>query len=174
MSIKVIQTLPKLNPSSSVSVATTGIALKSGYLRVSTGATGAYVDIGVTPSATTSSFHIPAQSNQVFKERIARQTVIGITTGTSTIINFSENTGNPFNVNDYASIENAYPAGINTAHNIITATTPTSITINFDSSAITGVAYTIASVARSVKVAAIGAGNGTDVSICEVQITGTI
>lgn len=174
MSIKVIQTLSKQTPSSSVSVASTGIALKSGYLRVSTGATGAYVDIGVTPNATTSSFHIPAQNFQVFKERVARQVVIGITTGSSTVISFSENTGNPFNVGDYATIENAYPVAINTTHNQITAATPTSITISFDSSQITGVAYTTASVARSVKISSLAQNNSTDVSICEVQVTGVI
>ncbi len=174
MSLRVIQTFPKISPTSSVSVATTGIALRSGYIRVSVAATAAYVDIGNNPNATSGSFHVPAQTAQVFKERVARQVITGIITGTTTVLNFGENNGNPFTTNDFVTIENAYPVGINTLHNQVIATTDSSITINFNSSAITGIALTTASVARSIKVSALGQNGSADVSICEVQIAGTI
>lgn len=174
MSLRIVQTFPKLSPTSSVSVATTGIALRSGYLRVSVAATAAYVDVGNNPSATSSSFHIPAQNAQVFKERVARQVVAGIITGATTVIGFGENNGNPFTTNDYVAIENAYPAGINTVHSQVIATTDSSITINFNSSAITGVAFTTATVARTVRVSALGQNGSADVSVTEVQIAGTI
>lgn len=174
MSLRVVQTLSKLSPTSSVAVASTALALKSGYIRVSTASTAAYVDIGVTPVATQNSFHIPAQSAQVFKERVARQVISGITTGATTVITFKENAENPFATNDYVTIENAYPAGINTAHNLITNWTSSSITINFDSSSIIGVALTNSTLARSVKVSALGQNGSADVSIAEVQIAGTI
>ena len=174
MSLRIVQTFPKLSPTSSVSVATTGIALRSGYIRVSVAATAAYVDIGNSPVATSSSFHVPAQTSQVFKERVARQVIAGIVTGTTTFISFGENNGNPFTTNDYVAIENAYPVGINSVHSQVIATTDSSITINFNSTAFTGIALTTATVARTVRVSALGQNGSADVSVCEVQIAGTI
>lgn len=174
MSIRVVQTINKLNPSASVASTTGGIALKSGYIRISTGSTGAYVDLGGDPIATVNSFHIPGLSCEVIKQSTARQAISGITTGTSTIITFGENFGNPFTTSDYVTIENAFPSGINTTHNKVLSITDSSITINFNSSSITGVAVTGATVARSVKVSALGQGSPSDVSIAEVQIASSI
>lgn len=174
MSVRIVQTSTKLSPTT-VSVASTGIALKSGYIRVSTGSTAAYVDIGVNPVATTNSFQIPAQSAQVFKEKVSRQVISGILTGTATTITFAENAGNPFATNDYVTIENAFPVGLNTSHNLITNWTESSITINFNSTSFSGIALTNSTVARSVKVAALPQNAaGADVSIVEVQVTSSI
>jgi hypothetical protein len=175
MSVKIVQTINKLSPTSSVSVATTGIALRSGQIRVSTAATAAYIDIGVNPVATSSSFQIPASSWQVFKERVARIGIVGVTTGATTILSFNEGIGvNPFTTDDYVTIENAFPVGLNTSHNQVLAVSQTSITINYNSSSITGIALTIATAARSVKIAALGQNGGADVSITEVQIAGQV
>ena len=95
-----------------------------------------------------------------------------ITTNTTTVISFPENAGNPFLVGDYVTIENASPSGINTSHNVITAVTDSSITINFNISSLSGIAVTTATVARSVKVSAIGNGGTSGVNIVEVQTTG--
>jgi hypothetical protein len=169
MALKIVQTVNKLNPTASIASTSTGIALKSGYLRVSVGSTGAYVEIGNTPVVTVNSLHIPPANSEIIKERVARQVISGITTGTSTVITFGENAGNPFTTNDYVTIENAYPTGINTSHSQIISTTESSITISYNSSSIVGVAITGATVARSVKVAALGQGATSDVSITEVQ-----
>lgn len=169
MSFRIVQTVNRLTPTASIASTTGGIPLKSGYIRVSTGSTGAYVDINNDPIATVNSFHIPPASTEVLKQRVARQVVSGITTGASTVITFGENYGNPFTTSDYVTIENAYPSGINTSHSQVTATTDSSITINFNSSSVTGVAVTNATVARSVKVSALGEGGQTDLSIVEVQ-----
>ncbi len=169
MSFRIVQTVNRLTPTASIASTTGAITLKSGYIRVSTGATGAYIDISNDPVATVNSFHISPASSEVVKQRVARQVISGITTGTTTTISFGENFGNPFTTSDYVSIENAYPSGINTSHSQVTATTDSSITINFNSTAVTGIAVTNATVARSVKLSALGEGGQADVSIAEVQ-----
>ena len=181
MAYKIAQYVNPIAASASVATTSNGIALKSGYLRVSTATTGAYVDIGVTPVAATNTLFIPANTNVVLKDRVARAGVVAITTGTSTVLTLDSSTNNPFIVGDYVTIENGYPAGINSVHNLVTATTDISsywtgttnptITISFNSSSVTGVALTGTTAARSTKISALGAGGATNVSITEIQIT---
>lgn len=171
MALKIVQTYNQLTAGSGAATTTGGIALKTGYLRVSTAATAVYLDIGGDPVATINSFHIPTQRSEIIKERVARQRISGITTGTTTVIAFAENAGNPFLVGDYVTIENAHPAGINTTHNLVTATTDSSITISHNSSAITGIALTSATVARSIKISALGTVSAAPLSIAEIQIS---
>ena len=181
MSYKISQYVNPIAASASVATTSNGITLKSGYLRVSAATTGAYIDIGVAPVAATNTLLVPANTSVVLKDRVARSTIVGITTGTTTILTLDSSTNNPFNVGDYVTIENGSPAGINSVHSLVTATTDSSsywggtsiptITINFNSSSITGVAITAATAARSTKISALGAGGATSVSITEIQIT---
>ena len=107
--------------------------------------------------------------NEVLKERIAKQQIVGITTGTSTVITFDNNAGNPFLIGDYATIENAQPAGINTVHRLVTATTDSTVTLAANTSSIVGViTATGSTLSRSVKVSALAVSSATDVSITEV------
>lgn len=169
MAIKVVQTYSKLSPTASTASSSSPISLKSGYIRVSTAMTGAHVAIGTEPTATSSDFHLPPYSAEVIKERIARQKISGITTGTTTVIQFDNNAGNPFLISDYVSIENmSSPAGINTSHNSIVSMTDSSVTINFDSSSLTNVEVGSGSLSRSVKVSSLGSGGSADVFISEV------
>ena len=169
MAIKVVQNVNRITASAGAATTSDPIALKSGYLRVSTGLTSVYVETGGVPVATTNSFHIGPYGNEVLKERIARQRIVGITTGTSTVISFDENASNPFLLGDYVTIQNAQPAGINTEHKLITAISDESVTISHDSSSIVGViTVTNANLARSIKVSAITASGSQDVSITEI------
>jgi hypothetical protein len=169
MAIKVVQNVNRITANVSTATTSNPIALKSGYLRVSTGLTSIYVEIGSDPVATTNSFQISPYGNEVLKERIARQKIAGITTGTSTVILFDDNAGNPFLVGDYVTIQNAQPAGINTEHRLITATSNDSITISSNSSSIVGVITTTnANIARSVKVSVLAASDTQNVSITEI------
>jgi hypothetical protein len=182
VALKIVQDIASVAISTVGIITSSGIALKSGYLRL-TPNRDCHVAIGTSPVATTSSFMIAAGQTEILKERVARQQISGITTGTSTVITFGENLGNPFVVGDCLTIENAYPAGINTDHNIITAvsenfgTGQSTVTVNFNSTAITGVAVTNATASRSVKISAladssVGATGGSGVlNITEVQIT---
>jgi hypothetical protein len=169
MAIKIVQNVNRISPTVSVAATSNPIALKSGYIRVACASTAVYVETGGDPVATTNSFLISPFGNEVLKERIAKQQISGITTGTSTIITFDNNAGNPFLVGDYVTIENAQPAGINTVHRLITATTDASVTIAANTSSIVGViTATGATLSRSVKVSALAVGGSTDVSITEV------
>ena len=169
MAIKVVQKVNRITANVSTATTSNPIALKSGYLRVSTGLTSVYVEIDSEPVATTNSFQIVPYSNEVLKERLARQKIAGITTGTSTIVSFSENAGNPFLVGDYVTIQNAQPAGINTEHKLVTQVLNDSLTISHNSSSIVGVITTTnANIARSVKVSVLAASGTQDVSITEI------
>ena len=169
MAIKVVQKVNRITANVSTATTSNPIALKSGYLRVSTGLTSVYVEIDSEPVATTNSFQIGPYGNEVLKERLARQKIAGITTGTTTIVSFSENAGNPFLVGDYVTIQNAQPAGINTEHKLVTQVLNDSLTISHNSSSIVGVITTTnANIARSVKVSVIAADGSQNVSITEI------
>ena len=169
MAIKVVQKVNRITANVSTATTSNPIALKSGYLRVSTGLTSVYVEIDSEPVATINSFQIGPYGNEVLKERIARQKIAGITTGTTTIVSFSENAGNPFLVGDYVTIQNAQPAGINTEHKLVTQVLNDSLTISHNSSSIVGVITTTnANIARSVKVSVLAASDTQDVSITEI------
>jgi len=169
MAIKIIQTVPKISASPTSAGISIPITLKSGYIRVSTAVTSAHIVIGNNPTATEQDFHLPPHRSEVIKERIARQKIAGISTGTTTTIHFDSNAGNPFLAQDYVSIEDVTsPVGINTFHNNILSGTDSSITINFDSSSFENVEIGSGNVSRSVKVSALGSGGSSDVFIAEV------
>ena len=169
MAIKVVQKVNRITANVSTATTSNPIALKSGYLRVSTGSTSIYVEIDSEPVANINSFQIGPFGNEVLKERIARQKIAGITTGTSTIVSFSENAGNPFLVGDYVTIQNAQPAGINTEHKLVTQVLNDSLTISHNSSSIVGVITTTnANIARSVKVSVLASDGPQNVSITEI------
>jgi len=169
MAIKVVQNVNRITATVGSAVTSNPIALKSGYLRVSTGLTSVYVETGGTPEATVDSFHLGTYGNEVLKERIARQRIVGITTGASTVVLFDNNAGNPFLVGDYASIEGVTTAGINTEHKEVTAVYNDSLILDYDTSTVTGViTATGASIARSVKVSVLAATGEQPVSITEI------
>ena len=173
MAIKVVQKVNRITATAGAATTSNPIALKSGYLRVSTGLTSVYVEIDSEPVATVNSFHLGTYGNVVLKERIARQKIravpSGITTGTSTIVSFDNNAGNPFLVGDYVTIQNAQPSGINTEHKEVTAVYDDSVVIAHNSSSIVGVITTTnAILARSVKVSVLAASGSQDVSITEI------
>jgi hypothetical protein len=169
MAVKVVQNVNRISPTVSVAATSAPIALKSGYLRVACASTAVYVETGGDPVATVNSFLISPFGNEVLKERLAKQQIVGITTGASTTVTFDNNAGNPFLVGDYVTIENAQPAGINTVHRLITAATDSTVTIAANTSAIVGVITAAgATLSRSVKVSALALDNTTNVSITEV------
>lgn len=169
MAIKIVQNVNSVTAVVGSATTSNPIAIKSGYLRVSTGLTSIYVETGGDPIATSNSFHISPYASEVLKERIARQKIAGITTGTSTLISFDNNAGNPFLVGDFVTIQNAEPSGINTEHKLVTGITDGSVTISHNSSSIVGVITTTnANLARSVKVSVISESTSQNVSITEI------
>lgn len=168
MSFRIVQTVNSVSVSAGTTATSDPISLQSGYLRVSCGSTAAYIQISENPVATANDFMIVPNSSDVIKQRVARQWISGITTGTTTVLDFGENNGNPFAIGDYVTISGGYPAGINTTHSQVSAVTHSTLTLNYNSAAVTGIALTGAIVSRSVKVS-IFASSATNVSIAEVQ-----
>lgn len=167
MAFKVVQTVGVITAGSGTAVNTAAIPLKSGYLRIS--AQGNPATVSTTATATANDLYVAVGESVVLKERVARQQVTGITTGTTTTVTFGENYGNPFNVGDYVAIENGYPAGINTTFSQVTAVTQSSLTLSFNSASVTGVAVTGTTVARSIQLSAMGAGGSATMHVTEVQ-----
>ena len=169
MAIKVVQNVNRISPTVSTATTSNPIALKSGYIRVACASTAVYVETGGDPVATVNSFIISPFGNEVLKERLAKQQIVGITTGTSTVITFDNNAGNPFLVGDYVTIEGVTTAGINTEHKEVTAVYNDSLVLNHNTSSVTGViTATGASIARSVRVSVLAASGSQDVSITEI------
>ena len=173
-SSKIVQIVDTLSVTTGVSTSVP-IDLKSGQVRF-TPSVNCNIAFGNSPSATTNDFYIPVGETEVLKERVARQKISGITTGATTTVEFGQNSPNPFLVGEYVSIIGASPSGINTSYNLVTAvsenplTGVTKLTIDFNSSSVTGVTVTDAVLARSVKVSAKGSGSG-NLYITEVQVT---
>lgn len=170
MAVKIVQNVNRISASPGVAATSDPIALKSGYIRVSIASSGVgcYVAIGTNPVATVNDFHIGTYNAEVLKERLARQKIVGIQTGTTTTLVFDNNAGNPFLITDYVTIEGAPTAGINTTHRPIISLTDSSVTINFNSSSITSPNITGADLIRSVKVSAITPDTNLGVSVTEV------
>jgi len=174
MATKIIQdgNIPRIAPAVGVASTSIPIVLKSGYLRITVGSTsgiyGGHIKIGNDPVATQNDFHVTSYEVDVIKEIMKRQVIAGITTGSTTKLIFAQNSGNPFTVSDYVSIENAPTVGLNTTHKQILSLDDSSITIDFDSSSITSPNVTGWSVARSVKVSCLSFEPNTYFNISEV------
>ncbi len=174
--LKIVQLIDAVAPPNNGISTSSAINLETGYLRITSSNTNSYVavidgsQVGVS---SISSFLISQNTSEILKERIARQRISGITTGSTTTITFAENAGNPFQVNDHVSIINAQPAGINTNFNKVVSVTDSSVTILHDSSSVVGVITTDNAVlSRSIKIAVFGEGNNSRVHIAEVQVAG--
>jgi hypothetical protein len=174
MATKILQDniIPRVEPGVGIASTSVAIALKSGYLRITIGSTlatsGGFIAIGTNPVVTKNNFHVPSYSVDIIKDTMKRQSVVGVTTGTTTKLIFNTNSGNPFTTDDYVTVQNAPTAGINTIHNPIVSLDENSITIGYDSSSIVSPVVTGASVARSVKVACLTYDAGTFFNISEV------
>jgi hypothetical protein len=174
MATKIIQDtqIPRLAPSVGIAATTVPIALKTGYLRITIGSTtsssGGYIAIGTNPIATQDNYHVTSYSVDIIKEPMKRQSIAGITTGTTTRLIFDNNAANPFSITDFVTIENAPTIGLNTSHIPIVSLNDSSITINFNSSSITSPNISGATVAKSVKVSCLTYEPDTFFNIAEV------
>ena len=87
------------------SVQSSAIPQKTQYLRVVAVTAPAHVAIGTNPTATTANYYVVADRPEVISIGQARsQPVVGITTGTTTTIEFQEGTGSQFTVGDTVNL----------------------------------------------------------------------
>ena len=169
-----------------------GIAQQSDTLRVSlvgaSGMDGAHIKVGEMPTATTADYYlIKGESATINIHRPASQRVTGITTGSTTIIQFPEGTGTPFGVGSSVSItvtDQSYyddiikDASVTAVDNTagVGGAFGTRITLDADTSGIVTAVSGYATLRNSFKVSALAKGNAADVTGAlyyqQVQVTG--
>ena len=161
---------------------TTSFVVKSNALRiVAAGSTGAHVKIDSQPTATVFDYYSPAGGTATLAMTKASNRVIGITTGSSTIISFPEGTQCPFGVGDYITITGGTNADLNLRHVEVTSVDTTSsydgnfqtkCTVDYDSGTAGDFAGSDVTASLSLRLAArTDSGTGT-VHAQQVQITG--
>ena len=166
---------------SATSGLTTSFSVQSDTLRVVAVTAGAFVAIGTNPTASTTDYYIPAGSSATLALTKASNRVVGVTTGTTTIVTVPEGTQVPFAVGDYVSLTATGQSYYDFTHQrVLSIDTSagvdgyfsTRMTVNYNSSGIvTAFSATDASVVVSNKISAYGVGSGT-IYYQQVQITG--
>ena len=167
---------------SATSGLTTSFPVQSDVLRVVAVTAGAFVAIGTNPTATTADYYIPAGSSATLALTKASNRVVGVTTGTSTTINFAEGTQSPFGVGDYVSLTGASEALYNFNHvRVLSVNTSSSydgyhqtrIVVDYNSSGIlTAFSSKDATLRNSLRIAARTEGGAGTLYAQQVQISG--
>ena len=179
MAHRPVGTGSSFNFSAGAASTSSAFSVQSSVLRVVTVGAAAHIAIGGTPSATNSDYYVPSGETATLALTKAKNRVVGVTTGTTTIISVPEGTQVPFGVGDYVSLSGS------TYHNFIHQEVlsidtsagfdgyfQTRMTVNYDSSGIvTAFSASDASVTISNKVSAYGVGSGT-LYYQQVQIAG--
>ena len=87
------------------SVQSSALPQKTQYVRVVAVTEPAHIAIGTNPTATTADYYVVGNRPEVISIGQARsQPVVGITTGTTTTIEFQEGTGSQFTVGDTVNL----------------------------------------------------------------------
>ena len=169
-----------------------GIAQQAKSLRVTlvgaSGMDGAHIKTGTMPTATTADFYlVKGETATLNIDRPSSQRVTGITTGSTTIVQFPEGTGTPFGVGSSVSItvtdqsyyddiikDSSVTAVDNTAG--VGGAFATRITLDADTSGIVTAMSGYATLRNSFKVSALAKGNAASVTGAlyyqQVQVTG--
>ena len=156
-------------------------SVQSNVLRVVAVGGAAHVAIGTEPTANTSSYYVPANQSATLALTKASNRVVGIATGTTTVITVPEGTQVPFGVGDYVSLTALNQSYYDFTHAPVISVDnsagvggayQTKMTVSYNSSGIiTAFNPSDAEVRLSQKVSAYGAGSGT-LYFQQVQISG--
>jgi len=133
---------------STSSVQTSAIQQQSDTLRVVAESAGVYVTYGANPTATNENIYVPTQDDaKISLGPVSAQKVVNVTKGTSTIIDFPEGTGSPFDVGDTVSLTAPSQSAFDFTHQTVTGVNrsagvggyfDTRITISYNSSGVSG------------------------------------
>ena len=168
---------------SSNSAKSSAFAHKTDSIRLIAIGNDAYVSVGSEPTAGPTNFLVTVGEPEVISlGHVKSHGVAGITTGSTTIIDFPEGTGSPFEVGDYVSLTVTGQSDYDFSHKEVTAVNNTAnvdgffstrITVANDSSSGNPSTLTGTGVLRnSLKIAA-EARTGTGSIHCQqVQVTG--
>lgn len=152
-------------------------------LRVVAEGAGVHVAIGTLPVAVATDIYVPAEGGdeKISLGPVASQAVIGITTGTTTILDFPEGTGCPFGEGNAVSLTVDGQSYYDFEHKILSSINQTAgidgffatrVVVDHDSSGIvTAVNAPYAELRRSIKISLkTNAGTGT-AFIQQVQVS---
>ena len=167
---------------STTSAQSNEIAQQSDSVRVVAEGAGVHVAIGTNPTATVDNFYVPTtDATEISLGPVRSQRVIGVTTGTTTIIDFPEGTGSPFMIGDAVSLTVTGQSNFNFTHKIVTSIDTsagvsgyfsTRLTVDHNSSSVTDVFESVeATLRRSVKVACKTESGTGKVFIQQVQVS---
>jgi hypothetical protein len=155
--------------------------VQSNVLRVVAVGGAAFVSVGATPSATSADYYVPSGGTETLALTKASNRVVGVTTGTTTIVTVPEGTQVPFGVGDYVTLSASNQTYYNFTHQRVISVDTTSgvsgyhqtrMTIDYNSAGIiTAFSSADASVTASNKVSVFGSGSGT-LYYQQVQISG--
>lgn len=156
-------------------------SVQSNVLRVVAVGAAAHISVGSTPSATSSDYYVPSGGTATLALTKASNRVVGVTTGTTTVVIVPEGTQIPFGVDDYVTLTVNGQSYYNFTHQKVLSVDTTSnidgyfqkrMTINYNSSGIaTAFSSVDATISASNKVSAYGLGSGI-VYYQQVQISG--
>ena len=159
----------------------TAFSVQSDTLRIIAVGASAHVAIGASPTVATTDYYIPSGTAVTLALTKASNRVVGVTTGTSTILTFAEGTQAPFGVGDYISLTASGQSYYDFTHQRVASVDTSSgvggyfqsrITINYNSSGIvTAFAPADATAVISQKISAYGSGGGGILYYQQVQIT---
>jgi len=164
-------------------VASTSVSfpVQSSVLRVVAVGGDSFISVGGNPSATTSDYYVPTGGTVTLALTKASNRVVGVTTGTTTIVTVPEGTQVPFSVGNYVTLTASGQSYYNFEHKEVLSVDTSSgvngyyqtrMTINYNSTGIaTAFSSQDGSVTLSNKVSARGVGSGT-LYYQQVQISG--
>ena len=162
------------------SAMTTSFTAQTNVVRVVAVTAGAFVAIGTNPTATTADYYIPAGGTATLALTKASNRVVGVTTGTTTIIDCPEGTQAPFGVGDFVTLSGSQYHNFTHAE-VLSVNTTSSVdgyfqkrfTVNYNSSGIlTSFNSPNATVSMSYRLAARTEGSVGTLYAQQVQITG--
>ena len=156
-------------------------SVQSSVLRVVAVGGAAHIAVGSTPSATNTDYYVPSGGTATLALTRASNRVVGVTTGTTTIITVPEGTQVPYGPGDYVTLTVTGQSYYDFTHQQVLSVDTSSgvdgyfqtrMTVNYNSSGIvTAFSATDATVINSNKVSAYGVGAGT-LYYQQVQISG--
>jgi len=165
------------------SAQSSAFSVQSNVLRVVPVGAGAHIAIGTNPTAATTDYYVPNGQSATLALTKASNRVVGITTGTTTIITFAEGTQCPFGVGDYVTLSGAqtYYNALITHQPVVSVDTSSGVdgyhqtrcSIGTNTSGIaTAFSGTDASLKNSLKVAARTDTGNAVLHLQQVQISG--
>lgn len=135
----------------------------------------------ISPTATNTDYYVPSGGSVTLALTKASNRVVGITTGTSTTIDFAEGTQSPFGVGDCVTLSASGQSYYDFSHQIVTSVNTSSgvngyhqsrIIVSYNSSGIVTTFSSVdATLRTSQKLGAVGAGASGVLYYQQVQIT---